>query len=336
VTKNPPAIVSGLLLSLALAVFICFVSNNLHSRFQHRQETIQQQFAILAGEPYPLDGTMTYFPQFQNRVLFAFVLRLMTRTGVSSVGRLYLVLRLVTAWLAFFIFWALLRNCARADDKVAAVGIGMLAYGLVFTFNHGWEHPTDFLDVIAISLMLWATLRRRLDLLLVVSIVAAANRESSVFGGLIWCFLYGRSRDGRWRLREVLRGSFATGVSGIAVLALRYAIGGSKGFAGPVTTEWIGVLGSLIEFLRAPNPSGWPLLAVAMFLPLGWWAWKNAGQQAWQERQLRLCGMAIAIICSFLAIISELRGLIPTFVLFTYGAVVTEMSSERKSQAIAA
>jgi hypothetical protein len=316
------------LLSSALAVFICFVSNNLHSRFEHREETINQQFAILGGHEYAIDGKLTYFPQFQNRVLFGFVLGLLARAEITSVGRLYLMLRLVTAGFAFFVFWMLLRNCAGADDKVASIGIGMLAYGLVFTFNHGWEHPTDFLDVIAISLMLWASLRRRFDLLVVVSIVAAANRESSVFGGLIWCFLHGRARDGRWQPRELIRGATATVLSGVAVLALRYAIGGPKGFAGPVTKEWIGVLESLVAFLRAPTPSGWPLLAVAMFLPLGWWGWTNAGRHGWQQQRLLLCGITIAVLCSFLAIISELRGLIPTFVLLTYATVATEAASD--------
>src|SRR5882762_4640349 len=46
-------------LSGAFALLVGFVSTNLSPRFAHRAEIIQQQFAILAGGPYPIDGVLT-------------------------------------------------------------------------------------------------------------------------------------------------------------------------------------------------------------------------------------------------------------------------------------
>ncbi len=317
-------LVSGLVLSAAFAVAICYVSNNLNGRFQHRQETIAQQYAIIHGESYKLDGIDNYFPQFQNRVLFGFTLHYVADGLGLQRGKVYLVLRLLSAFAACFLFWQLLTTVAGAGPRLAAAGVGLLCFSLIFTFNHGWEHPTDFLDVIAITSMLWASVRRHYVGLIVLSLVTAANRESSVFGGLIWLFIWGRTIDGRWDLLEGFKGLFATGLSGLAVLFLRFLLGGPGAVAGPVTREWIGVLVSFFDFFRAPTPSGWPLLALMMFVPIGWWGWLNQGRHGWMQKRLVYCALVVAILCSFLAIISELRGLIPPLVMVTFAAVATE------------
>lgn len=322
--------ISGLVLSAALAVAICFVSNNLNGRFQHRQETIDQQFAILRGESYLIDGKDTYFPQFQNRVIFAFTLRAVSDGLHQSPGKVYLALRLLTAFAAFLIFWEWLTQVGRAGPRIAAAGLGILGYSLIFTFNHGWEHPTDFIDVVAITLMAWASIRRSYPALIALSLIAAANRESSVFGGLVWVFLWARTPTGSWNIPEGLKGLFATGLSGVGVLFLRFIFGGPHAVAGPVTREWIDVLYSFFDFMRAPTPSGWPLLAVMMFVPIGWWGWLNRGQHGWMQRRLVYCALVVAALCSFLAVISELRGLIPSLVMALFAAVATEASTSER------
>ncbi|MCX5667350.1 MAG: hypothetical protein NTY34_03445, partial [Candidatus Omnitrophica bacterium] len=92
-------------LGLSFAIFTCFVSNNLWSRFLHRQDVIDQQFAILKGESYLLGGDVHYWPMFQNRVLFAYGLKFLSSFGMLSVSKWYLLLRLFTAFLAFFVFF---------------------------------------------------------------------------------------------------------------------------------------------------------------------------------------------------------------------------------------
>ncbi len=327
---------SGFVLSAALAVVICFVSNNLNGRFQHRQDTIDQQFAILRGEPYQLGGVETYYPQFQNRVLFGLALRGIADGFDLPRGKVYLMLRLSTAVAAFFVFWQLLTQVARAGPRLAATGIGLLGYSLLLTFNHPWEHPTDFLDVIFVALMVWASIRRSYVWLLVLSLIAAANRESSVFGGLVWLFLWARTGEGRWNIVEGVKGLVATGLSGLAVLWLRFLFGGSDAVAGPVTREWIGVMFSFLDFLRAPTPWGWPALAVMMFLPIAWWGWMNRGRHGWMQKRLVYAALVVALLCSFLAIISELRGLIPPLVMALFAAVATEagFSAEAEERAV--
>jgi hypothetical protein len=175
----------GLILSLCFAVFTSFVSNNLQSRSQNRDDSIQKEFSILAGKPFLLGGWPVYFPEFQNRVLFAAALSALNALGVASLEQCYVFLRLCTSVLAFFMLWQLLTRSTGADDRTAAMGLGALAYVLVFEFNHGWEHPTDFQDVIFTLGFLWASLHRRWVSLILITFVACFSRESAVFAGLI-------------------------------------------------------------------------------------------------------------------------------------------------------
>jgi len=58
------------LLVVSLATAVCFVSNNLNSRVQHRDETVAQQVALIARTPLMFDGQLSDQPEFRNRVLF--------------------------------------------------------------------------------------------------------------------------------------------------------------------------------------------------------------------------------------------------------------------------
>jgi len=68
----------------------------------------------------------------------------------------------------------------------SALAAALLALFFVTSFNHPWEHPTDFPDAIAMILGVWAAIRHRLTAALAVAAVAAANRESAVFIGILW------------------------------------------------------------------------------------------------------------------------------------------------------
>jgi len=92
------------------------------------------------------------------------------------------------------------------EHVVAAVGLGLLAYELVFTFAQGWEHPTDFPDVALTGLWLWAAMAGRRWGLLAVALGAAFNRESAAFAGVLWLVLYGFTVRWTARLSELAFG----------------------------------------------------------------------------------------------------------------------------------
>ncbi len=309
-------------MAFSFALMTLFVSNNLHPRFEHRAETIAQQFAILQGKPYLLDGVPTYFPEFQNRILFPIFLSLATALHVGSDSEVYLVLRTLTAFAAFIVFWWLLQTRS-VSLRVASVGMGALAFVLVFTFNHGWEHPTDFLDVIFVALFVWACVSKHRLLAMGLAIVASANRESSPFIGVIWFVLYAVDEQWRFNWKE---GVFAIGLSVLAyvtVLTIGFAFGGVAALA-PQTTAviWLGKF--LLEALANPSPSAWPLLLVAMVLPLALWIGANWRPASFQTRRVLLAGIAIALIAPLFGIIKELRFFIPAATVLIYGACLAE------------
>src|SRR3977135_3186041 len=103
-----------LLLSAALALVTTALSINIGRRLEHRAETVSLQEAILRAAPGTLDGRPIYFPQFQNRILFPMALAATVRATGFEPGRAYLVLRISSTWLAF---WLVLRAAERLSGS---------------------------------------------------------------------------------------------------------------------------------------------------------------------------------------------------------------------------
>src|SRR5262245_11865123 len=109
-------------LAASLALVVCFVSSNLHSRFEHRAEAIAKERAILRGESYEIDGKTSFFPEFQNRVLFASVLATATAWPLLSESQWYLVIRLLFAWTMFFAFLEIVGRPRETNGAAALAG----------------------------------------------------------------------------------------------------------------------------------------------------------------------------------------------------------------------
>jgi hypothetical protein len=322
----------GVVLSWSLAVFVCYVSNNLHPRFEHRAETIAQQFAILAGESYPINGVQTYFSVFQNRVVFPLALAATTgltqRVGFGGVGQWYLLLRLTAAFVAFLVFWYVLRRVARAGPVTAAAGSGLLAYELVFAFNHGWEVTNDFPDVAFTTLMLWATIAHRRWSLLLIAVLASFNRESSIFAGLFWLFLYGFGPRRTPRVLEIAFSVFLAAVSYAVVLGARWWFGGPKAFSAINLEYGGGSLGRLVEaveeFLKSPSPSSWPVLLLAAIALPGLWVFRNRHWLEDGQRRLLLLAGALFPLSVVFGTPSEVRIYTTPIVVLVYVATAGE------------
>lgn len=321
----------------SLALLTVFVSVNLAGRFDHRAEIIQQQFAILAGGPYPINGTPNDVGAYQNRVMFPLALQVGVELGVGSVGEWYLLLRLATACLAFSVLWLLLRQVAHAQPRLAIIGLGLLSYELIFTFSQGWEHPTDFPDVAVTCLWVWSTLTRQSRTTLALCVLAAFNRESAAFAGVLWIAVNGFSSAGKIQRRQIGFGVLLSAASYVAVLAIRWIFGGPNAVVNNTNvSDLLGTLPRFVEtsraFLTHPTPWSWPVLLVAMaVIPLGW-IWTNRAWLRSRETRMLVAAAAIAILSLPFSSLDEPRDFMTSVVLVLFVAVAAEAGHSTRAQ----
>jgi hypothetical protein len=354
--RERPVLV-GLALCLAITILVCFVSNNLNARFQHRNDSVAQQFEIVSGDPLLFDGRDLGLREWRSRVLVPFALVGVSRAVPAlSPGQWFLILRLATAFAAFVSFWFVLRRTLRADVRLVAAGLFLLAYEVIFTFNEGWENTTDFPEVAFAALMVWAILGHRRWWLLGLVLVATLNREVSVFAGLIWLFLHALKRGRSIRLKEV---AFGVGLSLVAyaeALAVRTimtrpagaaapALGGGvgalttrsdPGYAGQLAHAigfWNRVAFDINAFLHRPTPSDWPVLWLALLAPASIWIALNWRWMRPAYRRLLLATVCLFPITLAYGTPSEIREYITPLVMLAYLAVALEAERQRAAPA---
>jgi hypothetical protein len=308
-----------------LAVFVCFVSTNLYGRYEHRNEVIRNQFAILHGQPHIYDGKLEQKPQFQSRVLFPLLLAGAAR--VVPVRNAYLLLRLLTAFAAFVVF-ALAVTAEGAGVKTASFGAGVLAYGLTLTFNHAWEHPTDFFDVLFFSLLTLLTLRHRRLAFILVTLAATLNHQTAAFAGVMWLCVWGLNhRKVRWD-EAVCSAGVSLG-SYVGSTAIKSYLGTPS--ISYVVNGWL-TFPQLMEGLRHPHPSSWLVLLVAMLLPLWMWLRSNSNFLGEHCRRLLWAAVAIVVLSSPIAFWAELRSVfLAPYVILTFAATAGEAKASASS-----
>jgi hypothetical protein len=318
------------MMAASAALTTVWISANLGSRFEHRDETIAQQLALLDGRVPVLDGKPFDWLPFQSRILFPALLRLATEIGGLDAGEWYLVLRIGTAFTAFLLFGLLCQRVGNASPKLASAAIGCLAFAMLATFNHAYEHPTDYLDVACFTLLAWACDRRRPLALLAVAVLGAFNHQTAAFGGVLWLGLHGL--DGRLRPRwrpvvwsgVVMLASYAT--SSTIRTVLRGAPTASYEINGYLTLQ------QFMAFLRHPQPFAWPMLLVAMLTPSLLWLTLNRGSRTAEDSRWLWTIGAIVAASSLLAFWAELRSVfLGPLVLLTY--VATRLEARTAGQA---
>jgi len=313
-----------LFLSACLALCVCFVSANENSRFQHRAEVIYNQFAILKGQPHHIDGVETVYPQFQSRVLFPLLLKGAVSLPLFSVTQIYLLLRIATAWVAFVAFLLLCIRMAEATVKAAAFGGVAFAYSLIFTFNHGWEHPTDFLDVIFFSGFLWLSMRKlRIALALLVAL-GTLNHQTAAFASVVWFCLWGIESPFRIEWGQVAYSAALAAGSYSLSTAVRIWLSGT-GPGGYGLDGWL-TIRFFEDAMRHPEPFGWPFLLVAMIGPLSLWLWSNRPAITAEIGRLVWAAVLILALSSPIAAWNELRSaFLAPLVVATFAAVASEV-----------
>lgn len=322
----------GFLVSILCAVQVNYLSTMLHPRFENRGEAIAKELAVVEGESFFIGGQESYWPEFQNRVAFALVLKAVDRIGGLETREWYALLRFLAAILAFFSFWWLLWRSTMVSQRTAAGACLLLAFVMAMHFNHGWDHPSDYLDPIATVLFLWAVTTRRFAALAIITILSALNRESAVFAGLLWFCVHGTTvgfARGRWpSVRVSPRGS----LEGIALMAIGYAsvigfrrlFGGDRALAQMQHTSFYYWGQMFSEAIGTLAPTSWPVLLLAIVAaPLAWVAinrrWVSAGDQG-----LLFGALGIFVVSAIFSLLDELRMLLPMTVVLVFVAAMTE------------
>ncbi|MFL5240829.1 MAG: hypothetical protein ACJ8FY_01860 [Gemmataceae bacterium] len=312
----------ALAMCFCLAVATCFVSNNLNGRFQHREETIKEQLGIISVTPWEYDGIETYYFEFQNRILFAAALKGISSLGVLKTSQAYLLLRFATCLAGYFVFWKLLEGIT-ANRKAAMAGVGVLFYVLVLSCNHPWEHPTDYPDIIFISLYLACVLRRAGLLLIPLVILGSCNRESSPFAGVMWFFLYGFTDDKKLRVRETFFAGTLCILGYVSVTAVRYMMGGQQA-AAPQTVSILYLASYIREVVHSPSLTSWPILLACLFTPALLWLWANRERVHSFHIRLLAMGLVLAGITAVFSNLREMRAFIPAAIVFIFAAAAAE------------
>jgi hypothetical protein len=308
-----------LVLCLGFLLFYC--SANINSRDKYRGEAINKELMILEGRSYILYGQEYYFPEFQNRVLFALFLKTLSRAPLLSLEGWYLLLRFTFAAAGLLLFYYACRSAGECSPDLALAGCGALVYGMILSFNHAWEHPTDFLDVIFFSIFIVLTVKKKGLLLLLFALAAAASRETCVFAGMIWAIVNGLEKQ-QWRERITIAG-FGFLVSLLsygAVLGLRYGFGGERAIARLQYTVFATLLVYFRKVIEHPGPFVWPVLAMMIIAPPAIWMLYNRERIKPVDRRWMLATAAITLVTMIGGGLYELRAFIPSIVLLYFTA----------------
>jgi hypothetical protein len=237
--------------------------------------------------------------------LFPAALALASRWTIVPPAAWFVILRLASAFLALLLFSLLLMRVAGATWKLAVAGCAWLALGIIPTFNHSWEHPTDFPDIIFYCTALWLALRERKLALLLATVVGSLNHQTAAFAGVIWICLYGL--DSRWRPRpwQLAFGCLLIATSKLTTLLVEFKVRGEIAW-GYVVNGYLTV-GQFFDFLRHPYASGWPVLLFAMLTPTLLWLWVNRKAITPLDARILIAVVLITAISSVIAFMAELR-----------------------------
>lgn len=321
IRRTPPAPVVAL--SACLAIFICFVSENLGGRAEHHSEVVRNQFAILEGRHQTFDGVENPLPQFASRIMFPAMLATAASNQSLNDWQWYVVLRGTTAFIAFLAFFLLCLAQERMTLITSTLGAAALAYALVFTFNHPWEHPTDFLDVIAFCVFLRLALNKQRVALTIATLIATFNHETAAFAGVVWWCLWGIDAGFRLKWKESLFAATLTIASYGLSTGVKMLMIPDRSLA-YVADGWR-TIPQFVEAIKHPLPFSWPILLLAMMLPTTLWIAANRSFISNEGRRLLWATVAIVVLASPIAFWSELRSVfLAPSVILTFVATATE------------
>jgi hypothetical protein len=312
-------------LCVVLGVFVTAASTLMFDRGARRFDVVETQLRLLKSGPAVFDDRRVYLPTNQNRLLVPLAIASLVTTGIEPLVA-YTVVRALSAVAMFAgVAWLMMRSTG-ADPRAIAASLMVLALALLPSFNYGWEQPSDFPDVLFMTSFAALAVAGRRWLLLGVAVIAAANRESAAFAGVLWTAVHWRKANGRLDLGEIGFGAFVTVAAMTVVLGLRYALGGTAA-VGPDTQTIVSLwetIVSLAEAVNQPSLTRWPVLAAQMFGPVIFWLLLNRARFDQRQKALIVAAVIISVLTLSTGLASELRRHLPALAILLYAAVAAE------------
>ena len=290
-------------------VFCCaFISAQLSFRLRQSTtiEMIENDRAILAGR--------ATLPEFQNRILApaAFAALTTITAGRLSDLQVWKTARLLWAVIAFAIVYVCAARLTGNREGRALAACALLAYAYAWTaMMHQWEVSFDFPDMAFIALMVFFSILDRLAAVFVVATLAAFNRESAAFGGIILAAQ-------AWSRKDVSRnriawGALCTATSLILVDLIRWLVSGQH-----TQRQMLGLLVTIREWRWLLLPYGAGTSGLAMFLPLALLLKRQIEPWTPTQRGLLIAAAVVTAITSVFGNVGELRVLLPVYVVLLF------------------
>jgi hypothetical protein len=318
----------GVILSFLCALLVFYVSENLSLRQRDKERSIEMQEAIYAGRAfYYAPDNPVYTAQLYNRQMFPTSLHMLERHAGVKRETAFFLLNLGFEVLCFTGLYVLVTGVFRGAFRTVLTAQALLALGFLATFTYGYKHSTEHLDAFFFIVLSGLALARWRASFLAVVILASCNRESAVFAGVLWFFLWKKSG-----MREVLFSVCVCLAAIAAVVGMRYAsagnILGKDSFALPFVYQqlWFGSIPekffSLWENIR--YPFSWIYMVAAMFVPGMLWAWSLRGRFDSMERSLIQANLCLFGLTCALGMVDEPRIFVPSLALLLVTAARAE------------
>lgn len=200
---------------------LAFFSQATHPRFLAQADSVGSQQAILERRPFVFAETSVNFTSWRGRVFIPHLIGACAQLTGLSFSQSYQLVRWGSALMALGAFALLVGRRVRRDCTFVAVSAAVLALILLPTFIHLYEIPSDFPDAGFFALLLLFALEKRRGLFIAVMLVALLNRESALYGVIVWFVIHGLPIRRRSTLMEATYCIVAGGIGIALVLWLR-------------------------------------------------------------------------------------------------------------------
>jgi hypothetical protein len=293
-----------------------------------RADLLHNLWATLHGQPFCLRGECSFISNFYNRVMFPLIHQGLSRLlPALSAEHWYVLLRVVSFQLAFFVFTLACVRALKPNYRDYCLAATLLALSFIISFNFIWESPSDALDIVALSLGVLASLSGRFFLALGVALLFATNRESAAFIGIIWIIL---ADHDKWpKSRRLFEGLFISALSYAVSIALRYYIAGPSNTANRFTLLYNL---KILVFALTPNHAvGWWL---ALLLSLFAIILISINYSNALARRFVALAVIFAVPNWLFGVISEIRVSLPTLLMMAFAVAANKEHSTRDAGSI--
>jgi hypothetical protein len=311
-------IAKGISIVFALSVILTFISHNYP--FQHLNESIYNQFAVIRGEPMVFNGYSSFMAPFYNRVLFPSIFVFVRAVLHSPTDvQIFLGLRFLSFLFCLSIIYIAINRRRHSSTNDPFMVCSVVALSMVPTFKGGWVHTSDIFDLTFCFFMFLYVVEEKIFSAFFIACLTAINRETGGFAGVVYvCLTVGKQR---WQAIAVRAVMLTVVPYAAAVLLRRFMLGdhlleavGQYPQTIVVLGQWYTglsyLVGQLIETFERPSPIDWPSLLFAM-LVLPALVFLNRRTTSEFKVRVALGFFAIIGITATFAVISEVRTSLP-------------------------